>query len=498
MTEHQDIISSFDPNLANPGAGGRLGALSVYGQGPGRNGLRSVSNHYYKALGPHLGFAYAFDPKTVIRGSYALSYGPAWQKWYGSTGPSTPTAGFSATRQIASLDNGVTPAFNWNSGFPLSFPRFPLIDPTLQNGSSLGFIDRSENRPPTSQNIGFEVARELPWQMSIRVGYVGNFSHRLPSTGGVDLNAIDLRHLSLGALLNANINSAQAIAAGIPKPYATFNGSVAQALRPYPQYLNIPVLGAQIGTSTYHALQANFQKRLGEGLTFLVAYTNSKQLTNVDFPGFTGLGTTLTQHPSVRGTAKTLLAKDRPQILNISWAYDLPLGSGKRYLGGARGAINHIIGGWRLSAIQNYMSGEPIRVTSRQTIPGGFSGIWPNRVPDVPIVSTGCGNYNPGDPSRSQYLNLNAFATAAPFTLGNVNRLPNVRNCGWADEAFQIEKIFPIREQISVNFGTMMMNIFNRHVFSGLQTDINNPAAFGRFTTTSPPRNIQFYLKVTF
>jgi len=499
MTERGDKISSFDPNLPNPGAGGRLGALSVYGSGAGRNGLRSVSDRYFKAFGPHLGFAYALDPKTVIRGSYGLSYAPAWQKYYGSSGPTTPTAGFSAVRQSVSLDNGVTPAFNWDSGFPLTFPNFPIIDPALQNGSSLAFIDRSENRPPTSQNIGFEVAHELPWQMAIRVGYVGNFSHRLPSTGGgVDLNAIDIGYLRLGSLLNVNINSAEAIAAGIAKPYATFNGSVAQALRPYPQFLNIPVLGAQIGASTYHALQANFQKRLGQGFTFLVAYTNSKQLTNVDFPGFTGFGTTVTQHPSVRSTAKTLLAKDRPQILNISWAYDLPFGSGKRYLGGARGVANQIVGGWRLSAIQNYMSGQPLRVTSRQTIPGGFSAIWPNRVPDVPIVATGCSDYNPGDPARSLYLNLNAFATPAPFTLGNISQLPSVRNCGFQDEALQIDKTFPIREQVGIQFGTMLMNVFNRHIFSGLGTDVNNPAAFGRFTSTSPPRNIQFYLKVTF
>jgi len=499
MTERHDKISTFDPNLPNPGAGGRRGALSVYGTGSGRNGLRSVSDRYNKAFAPHLGFAYALDAKTVIRGSYGLSYAPAWQKYYGSTGPTTPTAGFSAVRQSMSLDNGVTPAFNWDNGFPLRFPNFPIIDPTLQNGATLGFVDRSENRPPTSQNIGFEVARELPGQMAIRVGYVGNFSHRLPSTGGgADLNALDPRFLSLGSLLNANINSAEAIAAGIAKPYPTFDASVAQALRPYPHYLNIPVLGAQIGASTYHALQTNFQKRLGQGLTFLVAYTISKQLTNVDFPGFTGFGTTVTQHPSLRSTAKTLLAKDRPHILNMSWAYELPFGKGKRYLSGVSGGVNQLVGGWRVSAIQNYMSGEPIRVASRQTIPGGFGAIWPLRVPNVPMVTTGCSDYNPADPARSLYLNINAFATPAPFTFGNISRLPNVRNCNFMDETLQIDKSFPIREQVGIQFGTMMMNVFNRHVFGGLGTDINNPAAFGRFTSTSPPRNIQFYLKVTF
>lgn len=499
MTELQDKISTFDPTLPNPGAGGRLGALSIYGSGTGRNGLRSVSDYYYKALGPHFGFAYALNPKTVVRGSYALSYGPAWQKWYGSNGPTTPTAGFGAVLTATTLDNGVTPAFNWQNGFPLPFPTFPILNPALQNGSSLGYVDRSENRPPTSQNIGLEVARELPGQMSIRVGYVANLSHRLPGNGLVDLNALDLKYLSLGSLLNANINSAAAQAAGIAVPYPGFNGSVAQALRPYPQYLDIPMLGAQVGVSTYHALQANFTKRVGQGLTFLVAYTFSKNLSNLNFPGFTGFGRTVNQHPAVRRSAKALLDKDRPQLLNVSWSYDLPVGKGKRYLSGAKGALNQVLGGWRLSAIQNYESGDPIRVTSRATIPGGFSGIWPNYVPGAVVQQTSCSDYNPGDPTRNVRLNINAFTTPAPFTLGNFSRPPNVRNCAFMDEALGIEKRFPIREQFAINFGSSIQNVFNRHSFwAAPGGDIGNPAAFGRHTSTSPPRSIQFYLKVTF
>src|SRR5262249_29041677 len=154
-----------------------------------------------------------------------------------------------------------------------------------------------------------------------------------------DLNALDLSYLSLGSLLNANINSAQARAAGIPIPYAGFNSSVAQALRPYPQFTNIPVVGAQVGSSTYHAMQMNFQKRAGD-LTFLLAYTISKQLTNVDFPGFTGLGTVVQQHPALREQAKGLLQKDKPQILVLSWAYDLPFGRSKRFLGSANRVVN--------------------------------------------------------------------------------------------------------------------------------------------------------------
>jgi hypothetical protein len=233
-------------------------------------------------------------------------------------------------------------------------------------------------------------------------------------------------------------------------------------------------------------------------LTFLAAYTISKQLTNVNFPGFNGTGGTTTQHPDLRHLSKELLNKDRPQMLALSWAYELPFGAGRRYLTNARGALDHLVGGWRLSAIQNYMSGEPFRVSSRSTIPGGFSGIWPVYVPGQSLAATGCGSYNPSDPARNRYLNSAAFTNPAPFALGNISRVPNLRTCAYMDEAVQLEKNFRFSEQVRLHLGTMVLNLFNRHVWSGLQTDINNPDSFGRFTSVYPPRNVQLFLKLEF
>jgi hypothetical protein len=218
----------------------------------------------------------------------------------------------------------------------------------------------------------------------------------------------------------------------------------------------------------------------------------------VNFPGFTGTGGTTTQHPDLRDSSKQLLDKDRPQMLNISWAYELPFGAGRRYLSSASGFVNQVVGGWRLSAIQNYLSGTPFTVTSRSSIPGGFSSIWPVSVPNVPIISTGCADYNPSDPSRNRYLNSAAFANPAPFTLGNITRPGNARRCGFMDEALQAEKDFRITEQARIQFGTMIMNLFNRHAWTSLNTDINNPSAFGKYSGASSPRNVQLFLKFHF
>jgi hypothetical protein len=43
----------------------------------------------------------------------------------------------------------------------------------------------------------------------------------------------------------------------------------------------------------------------------------------------------------------------------------------------------------------------------------------------------------------------------------------------------------------------MFTNLFNRHQFLGLGTNIDSPA-FGTFTSSNFPRTVQLYMKVIF
>jgi len=43
-----------------------------------------------------------------------------------------------------------------------------------------------------------------------------------------------------------------------------------------------------------------------------------------------------------------------------------------------------------------------------------------------------------------------------------------------------------------------MFNVFNRHIWGGLNTDTGNAAGFGVFRSTSRPRFIQLHLSVHF
>jgi hypothetical protein len=128
-----------------------------------------------------------------------------------------------------------------------------------------------------------------------------------------------------------------------------------------------------------------------------------------------------------------------------------------------------------------------------------LGGIWPKRNPSGGAISgnAGCGNYNPMNPA-DHYLNPNAFVTPSLFTFGDTLIPSNVRTCGWKNEDLTIQKTFPIMERVKTEFGADMFNVFNRHNWYGLQTNVSIPQTYGQYTAASDPRTIQFHLRVEF
>jgi len=113
FSEVQNKMSSFQPDIVNPGAGGRLGALAFAGQ-PGLPG-KFFSANWKKGFGPRLGVAYQLGTKTVIRASGGIYYQNAPQQLI-----TTPFhAGFNASPTFSSAD-GFTPLYYLDSR---TFPR---------------------------------------------------------------------------------------------------------------------------------------------------------------------------------------------------------------------------------------------------------------------------------------------------------------------------------------------------------------------------------------
>lgn len=494
--EAWDRITFVDPHIPNPAAGGLLGATSFFGTGPGRNG-RSRTIDIQNPLSPHFGFAYKVHPRTVVRGSIGTSAVNLLGLF--TSGSGLPTQGYNWSGFFQNQSTGInsTP-YNWDGGFPLTPPPLPNIDPAINNDGFGRTWEPRDFKAGRSLNISFGIEQELPRSVLLKVGYVGNLSHGLPVSSLEDLDNLDPRYASLGNLLLEDVTSADAIAAGIKVPYPGFVGTVARALTPYPQFLGLSNIAQNIGFSLYHSLQASVQKRYG-GLTFLGSYTISKQLDN--YSNFSGQGQAnspgVLQNRVYRHQYKTLDNSDIPQTFVLSWVYELPFGPGKRFANSTNPVIRALVGGWRVSAIHTYQSGGIVTLSTSQSIPG-FGPIWANRVLGVPITTAnGCGNYDPNKPASNLYLNPAAFADPAVFRIGNTHVLPNVRQCAGFDEDVSLRKVITIHERLGLEIAADTQNIFNRHQWTGLNTNIDT-AGFGQYTGTNGPRLLQLHAKLVF
>ena len=485
----QSVLSVTTPN---PGAAGRPGALVFL-----QDGDQLVEN-YSRGYSPRFGIAYSVNEKTVIRTGFGIFFSPTNATSIGRFS-GLFASGFSFRQDFPQTTSGRQPALILDAGIPAFTGTLPNTNPALNNGGSIDYINSDSGKPGYASSWTFNIQRELPAQFLLDIGYVGQKGTALPA-GLENLNQVDSQYLRLGNVLNADITSAAAIAAGIQAPYPGFRGSVSQALRPFPQYTAVRNLFQPIGWSKYHSMQVRMQKRYAAGSTFLLAYTLSKNI--VSGGGFTGLGddaaggVPLDVKDYNRETR--LAGFDRTHNLILSWTYELPLGKGKHFLGGASGALNHLVGGWQITGIQSYQSGAPIGVGGGTNIPLFGGGNRPNRLPG----SSGRTSVSGGefDPALHRYLDINSFSQPDAFTFGNA--APNyadLRTFTFLNEDFSILKDIKIREGHLFQFRAEFFNLFNRVVFGGIGANINAPATFGTVSgQENVPRNIQFGLKYIF
>lgn len=528
-TEAFDRFSAVDPTLPNPGAGNILGAYTYFGTGTGRNGRKRPQDVYKKAFGPRLGFAYSINDKTVVRGGYGIFYEPLRE------GSFADQDGLGFFNKETLTTANVAP-FQIDSGVPHVLPPFGPLTPDGQNGNSgVILVPRNSGRPADIQSWNLDVQRQLTSSLALSVAYVGSKGTHLPALNIIP-NQVNPSFLSLGNELTmdasclSNNGCPNAIAKGVKLPYPTFSGTIAQALRPFPQYGDFnqednSFTPDRTGNSTYHAMQLQLNKRFAQGLSFLVSYTVSKNTTDADsagpgVSGFIGTNSFIGQNSFDRGAEKAVSQLDTPQALVASFFYELPAGHGKRYLN-AGGAMERVVSGWYVSGIASYKSGTPTTVyapcggTAGDVLFAGchFTGI--ARVNVVPGVSeTNKANFSP---TSTPFWNPAAFTVPGPFTFGNEPRsLAAARTFGGRNEDFTLgKKTRIIGEKGIVDFRASFFNVFNRHIYSapsGFSTPLGTPftpaggpgcsgpfaCGFGAVTDSSGPRTIQFGLKIEY
>lgn len=488
--EVNNFFSIMDPSVPNPGAGGRPGALIFAGTGPGRIGREHLVNRIdYKNFGPRLGFAWSVTPRIVLRSAYGISYYPTGALGGGNTKP--VALGFEANPTYSSQDLGLTPGLVWDRGFPTDWRKPPFIDPAFGLNSNVSAYGPLAYKASYTQAWNFGIQYELGRGWLLDTSYVGNKGTRFPF--GANPNQVDPKYLSLGDLLVHSINDPAVTAQGFTAPYPGFSGTLAQALRPFPQYKMVSLGSTALdGFTTYHSLQIKTQKRLASGLFFLATYVWSKTLSNVN--ATTGGGVTARDYYN-RSLEKALATYDVPSRLVVAFTYELPFGPNKT-LKNWRGVAGKLVGGWQLNGVCTYQSGTPITISAANTLPLFNSRNLPNAVPGVnPLLPL-----DHFDPAKNLAFNINAFSIPAPYTFGNASPvLPNARTFPTYNENLGLIKRTWFGEQWNLEFRFELFNSFNRVVFGPPASNVSDPVNFGKVTSqANSPRQGQFALKLNF
>jgi hypothetical protein len=499
-----DKYADFTPDRPNPAVNNYPGALRFAGFGPGRENVRSLVPGWYGGWGPRIGLAYTLNQKTVLRTAFGRSFSKVTV-----VGGSGHFYGFIGQYDFASGDQGVTPAFRIDDGLP-AYPLPPNLDPAFQNNLNVDYWQPQDAvRAPENLYWTFSLQRQLSSSTVLEAAYNASVGTHL-QTGLVNINQVPTPILDslvsrFGAqqavsILNSAAGGALAQQAGIGLPYANFTNptiqrttrSVAQSLRPYPQYLAVRTGnqgGDKSGHSSYHAVVLKAERRYSSGLTFQWNYTFSKLLTDSD--SYDGSSTSQDQYN--RRVDKSIGRFDQTHALKLSTIFELPFGQGRRWMN-IGGIGNAILGGWRIGAIQSYFSGFPIQLTRNNPLPifnGGtrpFISSYENW--RAPLKG------DEFDPAVDRFLERSVFPVQ-PIAFGNSTKYnPKVREFPIFNENISLAKSFALGESRRIDFRWEAFNLFNRVRFGTGSTSLNSNT-FGVVTNQgNDARQMQVALKL--
>ncbi len=534
---------------------------------PGEVIYSNSGNDVYPAnkndLGPRVNFAWTpfSDQKTVIRGGYDIFYSNAFQGANSvQSGPNSPGYNIDYSWNDSFYPNQCAPLTGQCVAFPLNstvskitlpvpqVPASPAQLPALSESQMLGgggwSMFLKPEHDPIIQQWTFEVQRELPSNILLSVGYVGNHGTHLLGELFRNMNYVPTADVlqyqtSLNAVVPITDYYSGKTAQLLESVYGSPDLPRSLLLKPFPFYnLGITANTAWDGTSHYDGLDVQVRKRLNHGVSLVAAYTWSKLMDNglpatlganlvdpVHFarPGYVGgeagsgsfsaLTGQLYQNPDDK-VDKTIGSYDIPQMFNLTVTYALPFGTGKMFLD-RKGLLNQVFGGWLLTGNFNARSGIPMSVTcpadgltsrcdligNPENVPGGQNAShWFNSAAFEPAFGGNQSFWANPNPTASNWW---LYGTA-----GEV--LPDARGPGFYNLDSSLSKEFHLSEQRYFQFRWEMFNSLN-HMNLGLpntnwclpplangSTNLVNQSgcSFGLITNiATDPRRMEFTLK---
>jgi hypothetical protein len=504
--------SSWDPNTVDP-ATGLKGAYVFAGSCSVCTGQDYFGTKDYKDFGPRIGFAWRPFDKWTVRGAYGIMYDPDSFNGYNGTPLGKPTnTAWGGTYSLSS--NPINPwagIFNWDSGFPTDRYSPGSFDRSWGDKNRPGMVDPNYGRSPYVQQWNFNIQRKLPLNLVMDVGYLGMKSTGLKNDSLVAINQIPASALQqYGTKLNNVIRTAaDAAQYGIALPYPGFTGTLAAALRPYPQVngtSTIQTYGTPIGFSTYNSLQVTVNRQFAKGVSLYANYVWSKTLSNIDSEliGGNGANNAPMNYYNL-AIEKSVASYDIPHAFKTYVNYDLPVGRGKAFLNSTPRIVNAVLGGWAISGIANYFSGTPL---GPFTAPTPLSGGW-NGGNNRPNIAPGADLLNPNfdasqfelsstSSAKDTYLNKAAFSAPAALTLGtSAKRYTSVRSFPTLNEDLALSKSNRITEKVRFSLRAEFFDALNRHKLGGVSTSFSS-SNFGQVTSVSGNRQMQVSARLDF
>lgn len=466
-SDAQNRLTNFDPNSA----GAATGSISAFV--PAGNGNKYGFNPDFNNFGPRLGFAYAPDEKTTVRGGFGISFAHYDRAGSGNVlAINPPNALFTNASQTAPSAGGNAGTFvRFDQGFPSNTLTF---NPVTANPS---YIDGTKYRDSYVESYYLSVQRQLAKNTLLDIAYVGNHGVKL--------------------LQLANFNQKD--------PSKNF-------ARPLPAFGDItyPIREAY---SHYDSIQVKYEQQMVAGLTLLNSFTYGHALDNAG----ASLESATPAPQDIRNLAADYGNSDynQPIYNTTSLVYELPFGRGKRFLNGGF-LTNELFGGWQLSAINSAASGYQFNITdtpaaalqvTASSVPSYRGGniYRPNRVnPSAPLYTL--------DKKRStggalQYLNVGNYTPASGPVLAIPTNTPFgnlARNAGRSPSInflnLAVNKSFAVTERAKIEFRSELYNILNHTNFAtaGGIANSGTTQTGGTISATLDPRIVQFGAKIIF
>ena len=400
------------------------------------------------SVGPRVALTWApeiFHGKTVIRTGYGLYYGEG--QLGDLTGPMN-----NVTSRITLTSSQIR---------GLSFP----VDPFIALGQSIGNAPRALFRNRKNQRIGhwgFSIQHQLPAQMLLEVGYLGNKG----------------THMFTRTYTNA-INPATGL-----RPLAGFS------LTDYKR---------TDGNSNFNGLSVTLKRQFNSGWLLGANYLWSH---SIDDAGTGGGEAVYPENIACRSCERASADQDVRHSFTSSAIYQLPFGPGRKYFTG-NNLSGKLFGGWELSGIGTARTGVPVNVTISRTassLPDGNSTSpqRPNLVPGVSLTP-------PGGQTLNLWINPAAFAIPANGKWGNAGR-NLVRAPGLWQLDTALTKRNQITERVGIEFRAEAFNLLNHPQFGLPNTNFSALGSFGKITQplnpgatgTGTPRQFQLMLRLLF